>query len=526
MLNFQNSSTPRGLSSALGIGAAVLGVAAYFTCPTWRSVIAVGLALLAALCAALPLLRHARIVRAARTIQGFAEAVARGEYKAALPEDFRSELNGLAGSIMDMVAALKDKLSLYQGVLTGYVVPCVVFRNNTGELRVAYINQQMIDAVGYARNPEECLGLTPAELSGSKTANQETLAHRVARERRTMRAESEFVTRSGQKKIFGITSTPFNDLDGNLAGVIAVWFDLTEIRAQQEQIVQQNERIASAANAANAVSDQVASAAEELAVQIEQANRGSEEQRSRTTETAAAMEELNSTVAEVAKNANISADLAEQAKRKAQHGAELVGQVVGTINDVTTQAQELGGDMTRLGAQAEGIGQIMNVISDIADQTNLLALNAAIEAARAGDAGRGFAVVADEVRKLAEKTMAATNEVGGHIRTVQESARKSLRNTEATTQAILASTDLAQKSGEALHEIVGMVDATADHVRGIAIASKQQTAASEEIRRSTDDIHRIAGETANAMNQSRQAVNDLAQLAQELRSSILAMRAS
>jgi len=176
--------------------------------------------------------------------------------------------------------------------------------------------------------------------------------------------------------------------------------------------------------------------------------------------------------------------------------------------------------MGRLGKQAEDIGQILEVISDIADQTNLLALNAAIEAARAGDAGRGFAVVADEVRKLAEKTMSATSEVGGHIRSIQESARGNIKNTETTTEAIQASTGLASKSGEALREIVGMVDETADQVRGIATASEEQSAASEEISRTTEQINRIAGETSEAMIQSGQAVSDLARLAQELRTII------
>jgi len=515
MLNDRSIGSPLMLSTALFLLAAAQCVTAFVTDVSWPYAFAA----LLVLAGVFALAGRARLRQSVQTLRDFAEAMARGDYKAALPEDFRDGIDGLAGSVMDMTAALKDKLSLAQGVLTGYVVPCVVFRNN----RVAYINQQMLDALEMKVKAEDCLGLTSGELGGGPP-DRETLAVRVMRERRTMRAESEFDTSSGHKKVFGITSTPFNDLEGNLAGVIAVWFELTEIRAQQKRIEEQNERIASAAAAANKVSDQVAEASESLAALIEQAGHGSEEQRTRTTEGAAAMEELNSTVAEVAKNAGISADLAEQAKGKAQQGAELVGRVVATIDDVKTQAQALRDDMTQLGKQAEGIGQIMNVISDIADQTNLLALNAAIEAARAGDAGRGFAVVADEVRKLAEKTMAATNEVGAHIRSVQESARKSVRNTEGTTQAIQASTELVQQSGDALREIVGMVEATADHVHGIADAGRQQTTASEEIRRSAEETHRIAGETANAMSKSRKSVGDLARLARDLRGIIGTMR--
>jgi methyl-accepting chemotaxis protein len=183
---------------------------------------------------------------------------------------------------------------------------------------------------------------------------------------------------------------------------------------------------------------------------------------------------------------------------------------------VMTQAQELKTDMNTLGKQAEGISQIMTVINDIADQTNLLALNAAIEAARAGEAGRGFAVVADEVRKLAEKTMSATREVGDAISGIQQGTKKNVGNVENIGRLIEEATDLANKSGEALKEIVGLVDMASDQVRSIATAAEEQSAASEEINRSIEDINRISSEVSEAMRQSAHAVGEMAEQAQVL----------
>ncbi|BAH73630.1 methyl-accepting chemotaxis protein [Solidesulfovibrio magneticus] len=279
-----------------------------------------------------------------------------------------------------------------------------------------------------------------------------------------------------------------------------------------------------AAHQLEGIVEVVTSASEELSAQIEQSSRGSEEQSHRASETAAAMEEMNASVLEVAKNASRAAGTADKAKHKAEDGSQVVTQVVKGIGEVQASALELKTDMTALGKQAEEIGQILNVISDIADQTNLLALNAAIEAARAGDAGRGFAVVADEVRKLAEKTMTATKEVGDAIRGIQEGARKNISNVDHAVIKIDIATGLAGKSGEALNEIVSLVDLTTDQVRSIATASEQQSAASEEINRSIEDVNRISSETSDAMRQSAQAVGELAHQAQVLKSLIDQMK--
>ena len=288
--------------------------------------------------------------------------------------------------------------------------------------------------------------------------------------------------------------------------------------ARQEGLLQAAERLEDIVAA-------VSSASEEISAQIEQSSRGSEAQAHRVDETATAMEEMNATVLEVAQNAGKAANTADAARTKASDGARIVEAVIRGIGDVQNLAMSMKEDMASLGREAQGIGAIMNVISDIADQTNLLALNAAIEAARAGEAGRGFAVVADEVRKLAEKTMTATKEVGQAIAGIQQGTRKNGDNVDNVVRRIDEATGLADTSGQALTSIVNLVEQTTDQVRSIATASEQQSATTEEINRSIADVSRIAADAADGLRRSAQAVAELAEQTQVLRTLMDELRA-
>lgn len=320
----------------------------------------------------------------------------------------------------------------------------------------------------------------------------------------------------------------------NLQNMIATTQEKSEQAAKQARIAEQattqtreamtkaeqarKEAMNDAATQLEGVVEVLSSASTEISAQIEQSSNGAQEQADRVQETATAMEEMNATVLEVARSASSAADMAGQARTKAEDGSRVVALVVSDIEQVDAQSQRLKTDMHELGAQAEGIGYILNVISDIADQTNLLALNAAIEAARAGDAGRGFAVVADEVRKLAEKTMTATKEVDEAVRSIQAGTRTNVENVERAVQTIDDATIRARQAQESLTEIVHLVDQATDQVRSIATASEQQASASEEITRSVGDVRRISHETSEAMRESAQAVVELANQAGVLRS--------
>ena len=294
-------------------------------------------------------------------------------------------------------------------------------------------------------------------------------------------------------------------------------------RAQAERA--KAEGMLQAARQLEGVVEVVSSATEQLSALIVQSSKGAEEQSRRVSATSSAMEEMNATVGEVAENAANASETSDAARAKAQEGAQMVGNVVSDISAVQRQSLEVKSDMAALGKQADGIGQIMSVISDIADQTNLLALNAAIEAARAGDAGRGFAVVADEVRKLAEKTMTATQEVGGVIRGIQDGTRKGIEGVDRSVATIESATQRARQSGEALTQIVNLVEQASDQVRSIAAASEQQSASSEEISRSVEQVATISSETAQAMGRASKAMDEMAQQAHVLRHLIGEMKA-
>ena len=272
--------------------------------------------------------------------------------------------------------------------------------------------------------------------------------------------------------------------------------------AKQEGMVAAAERIST-------VVAVLSSASQNISSQLTLSDRGAREQSDRLASAATAMEEMNVTVLEVARNSSNAAGIADNAREQAQKGAEKVADVNRHITQVLESTENLKTAMARLGVRVQDIDKVLTVISDIADQTNLLALNAAIEAARAGEAGRGFAVVADEVRKLAEKTMNATKEVASVLSGIQKDTEHNVATVDTTVAGMLTTTELVKDSGEALQTIVHLSDETRDQISSIATASAEQSATSEEINRSVEDVNRIAMETVEAMGQSTKGMQTL-----------------
>ncbi|OIR09709.1 methyl-accepting chemotaxis protein 2 [mine drainage metagenome] len=162
---------------------------------------------------------------------------------------------------------------------------------------------------------------------------------------------------------------------------------------------------------------------------------------------------------------------------------------------IRTSIEQSSQTIKRLSSSTEEIGKIVMVINAIADQTNLLALNAAIEAARAGEAGRGFSVVADEVRKLAERTTAATKEIGHMIGTVQSQARdavhimengsvgmeEGLRLAEAAASDNTGMTDIVERMFSLIQSIADSSHRYGNDVQGVAEVTESMRGALDQL---------------------------------------------
>lgn len=281
-----------------------------------------------------------------------------------------------------------------------------------------------------------------------------------------------------------------------------------------------NKMAASFRTTINEVSDsitQLASAAEETSVITSQTRSNINQQQMETDQVATAINEMNTTVHDVARNAVSAAEATRDAEDSSVQGKGVVTSTIDAIGQLAAEVEQGAAVIHELKLESENIGTVLDVIKSIAEQTNLLALNAAIEAARAGEQGRGFAVVADEVRTLAGRTQQSTQEIEEMIGRLQSGANKAVQVMDTGKEKTTIGVEKAAAAGEALQSITTAVDRINDMNTQIASAAEEQSAVTEEINRNIVNITQIAESTTTGADQTAQASEDLARLAEQLK---------
>ncbi|GEQ75919.1 methyl-accepting chemotaxis protein I [Comamonas testosteroni] len=275
--------------------------------------------------------------------------------------------------------------------------------------------------------------------------------------------------------------------NGDLSGVIRVERQdetgrlLSALERMQSSLVQTVRSVRQNAEGVASASSQIASGNADLSGRTE-------EQASALEETAASMEQLGSTVRQNADNARAANQMAVNASQVAAQGGAVVAEVVETMKGINNSSQQ--------------IADIITVIDSIAFQTNILALNAAVEAARAGEQGRGFAVVAGEVRTLAQRSAEAAKEIKALIST--------------SVQRVEQGTQLVDKAGATMADIVSAISRVTDLMAEISAASQEQSQGVAQVGEAVTQMDQTTQQNAALVEESAAAAGALRKQAQDL----------
>ncbi len=253
------------------------------------------------------------------------------------------------------------------------------------------------------------------------------------------------------------------------------------IRRMQEALTRTVAKVRSGVEEINVGAREIADGNNDLSSRTEQ-------QAASLEETAASMEQLASTVKQNADNARQANTLASSASAVAVKGGDVVAEVVGTMEGISTSSRK--------------IAEIVGVIDSIAFQTNILALNAAVEAARAGEQGKGFAVVAAEVRSLAQRSAQAAREIKGLI--------------DDSVSKVAAGSTQVEAAGQTMQEIVASVRRVSDIIGEIAAASQEQSTGIDQVNKAVSQMDEVTQQNAALVEQAAAAAGALQSQAQSL----------
>lgn len=221
-------------------------------------------------------------------------------------------------------------------------------------------------------------------------------------------------------------------------------------------------------------SGDIVQASERLNARAMDLAEGANEQASSAEEVSSSMEEMHAVIQQNTENALETNNISSRAADKMQSSNERSKEAATYMEDITSK---------------------ISVIKDIAFQTNILALNAAVEAARAGAEGRGFSVVAAEVRKLAERSQAAAEEI-----------------TKASTVTI----ESGHLATSMMDELTPQISKTAELVKEIAAASREQLTGVEQINHAIQELNQVTQRNASNADDISEASSELQSLSKRL----------
>ncbi len=241
---------------------------------------------------------------------------------------------------------------------------------------------------------------------------------------------------------------------------------------------------------------ELAQSAEQIAAAAGQVSSSSQSQAQGSSEQAATIEETSSVSVEIN-------SMAQRNTENSKQTATIVTDSEAGFHKANSSLSEMVVAMEGISTSSQKISKIIKVIDEIAFQTNILALNAAVEAARAGEAGMGFAVVADEVRSLAQRCAQAAKDTTDLI---EDSIQKSDSGMLKVDQVAVAIRDITAQSAQ----IKTLVDE-------INLGSIEQSRGIDQISTSIGQMEQVTQSSAANAEETAAAAEQLSAQARALK---------
>jgi len=289
--------------------------------------------------------------------------------------------------------------------------------------------------------------------------------------------------------------------------------EVLQALADQLAVAIENARLLRAMQQATRALD--ATVAEILAATTQQVA-GASEQSAVIAQTVTTVDEIKTIAEQSVAQAQEVANTAQRTVAVSHTGQQTVQNTVQSIEQIKEQTAGIAEKILILSEQTQQISEIIATVNDIASQSNILALNAAIEAARAGEHGKGFAVVAAEVRNLAAQSRQATAQVKAILTEIQKATNTTVMATEEGAKGVDRGVQLAAQTGEAIRQLAGVIEESAQAAIQMVAGGRQQAAGIEQIALAIQNINQATTQSLASTRQAEKAAKDLSELAHRL----------
>ncbi len=205
--------------------------------------------------------------------------------------------------------------------------------------------------------------------------------------------------------------------------------------------------------------------------------------------TSTSVEEIFSSVKEVETIVRESAKISEQTTTIiSDRGMEAVSNAMKSMDGVESFITSLTGAINDMGQRSQDIGKVLSVISEVTEQLQLLGLNAQIIAAQAGHHGQGFSVVAHEMKELSDRTAVSTREIANIVSSIQRDISGVVTAAGETAKAVQQSKDVVNKTGGIFRETLSSSEKATQMAKKIERAALEQTKGLELIVSATEQV--------------------------------------